>query len=249
MHFLEFPNLPANKVKRVIVDYRTDYKIINSLEKKNIKVYLTCEMRNLSFAVKGHADMSICHVGGNRFICEPSAYEYYINTLNIDGIEIIKGSSTLESTYPHDIAYNIAWISSNKIIHMSKYTDIFVKSNVNNVAIIDTKQGYSKCNVCVVSDNAIITSDESIYRNALKNEIDALKISNGNISLNGYEYGFIGGATGLISNDTLALTGNVHLLPECDKIIDFCRKYNVKIESLSNDMPVDIGSIIPISYD
>ena len=45
--------------------------------------------------------------------------------------------------------------------------------------ILHTNQSYAKCSSAVVGENAIITSDESIYRVCIENKIDVLKISVG----------------------------------------------------------------------
>ena len=43
--------------------------------------------------------------------------------------------------------------------------------------IINVKQGYAKCSICVVSDNAIITADKGIAKAAIQNRIDVLEIT------------------------------------------------------------------------
>lgn len=248
MNYLETPGLPTAKVKRVIIDYRTDEKIVSALNKLGIIAYPSCEILSLYEAVKGHSDMSICHVGGNTFVCEPSSYEYYKKLLNFDDINLICGDTHLTDTYPYDIAYNVAWISQNKVLHKTAYTDRKIRENTA-ADFINVAQGYTKCNACIVSENALITQDNSIYINAQKAGINTLKTDNGNIFLQGFEYGFIGGASGLISDDTLAITGNVEKLVDFERIVAFCNDYGVKVISLTDENPVDIGSIIPISYD
>ncbi len=248
MHFLSIPYLPTRKVKYVIIDYRTDKKIIKSLEEQGLTVFFTKKIDSLYDAVSGHADMGICHLGGRNFVCEPSVYDYYASTLRLPGINLIKGSSAITSTYPYDIAYNVARVS-NFAFHKIKYTDNEILDNLKNVSFVNVSQGYSKCSVCVVSKNAIITDDESIHNKAVENDIDVLLVSKGQISLPGFDYGFIGGATGLISIDVLAVTGNIKLHSDYDKIFDFCFKHGVNILCLSDDMPCDIGSIIPVAYE
>lgn len=248
MKYIEIPGLPTSKVRRVIIDYRTDEKIVSALNELGIITYPSCEISALYDAVKGHSDMSICHIGGNTFVCEPSSYEYYKRLLNFDDINLICGATHLTDTYPYDIAYNVAWISRNKALHKRAYTDGKIRENTL-AEFINVSQGYTKCNVCLVAENALITQDNSIYINAQKAGINTLKISIGNIFLQGFDYGFIGGASGLISGDTLAITGNVEKLVDFERIISFCNEHSVKVISLTDKIPTDIGSIIPISYD
>ena len=37
-------------------------------------------------------------------------------------------------------------------------------AETNNINIINSNQGYSKCSICIVSENAIITEDSGIER-------------------------------------------------------------------------------------
>ena len=247
MEFLSEPNLPRKKVGYVIIDCRSDKKIIKALEDMGITVFLSCKIDSLYDSVSTHPDMGIHHIGGNVFVCEPSTYDYYKQTLTLPGIKLIKGSSKLTSTYPFDIAYNVARVSS-LAFHKTKYTDATIIQQSKNVKFIDVAQGYSKCNVCIVAKNAFITDDISIYEKGVENGMDVLKINIGNILLKGFEYGFFGGATGLISNDILAVTGNVEKHIDFIKISGFCNKYGVKVKSLTPYDMVDIGSILPIAY-
>ena len=247
MEFLSCPNLPIKKVSYVIVDYRTDENIIAALENQGITVFLSAKVNSLYNAVCGHPDMSIHHLGGCDFVCEPSVYDYYMHTLNLQGINLIKGFSHLTSTYPYDIAYNVARVS-RYAFHKTDYTDREILNNSKNINFINVSQGYSKCSVCIIAQNAIITDDDNIYKNACQHGFDVLKINKGGILLEGFDYGFLGGATGLISNDILAITGNVEKHVDYIKITNFCGKYGVKLFNLSDKIPADIGSIIPIAY-
>ena len=64
------------------------------------------------------------------------------------------------------------------------------------------------------------------------------------IELRKLDYGFIGGATGLIDNSTLAVNGDINSHPDSEQIKVFCHKYNVDIIPLKDGKLVDIGTII-----
>ncbi|MBE7026862.1 MAG: hypothetical protein E7410_04795 [Ruminococcaceae bacterium] len=247
MEFLSEPNLPTKKVGYVIIDCRCDKKIIKALEDMGITVFLSCKIDSLYDSVSTHPDMSIHHAGDNVFVCEPSAYDYYAQMLTLPGIKLIKGSSKLTSTYPFDIAYNVARVA-NFAFHKIKYTDLLVREHSKNIQFIDVAQGYSKCNICIIAKNAFITEDASIYEKGVENGMDVLKINTGDVFLKGFEYGFFGGATGLISHDILAITGNVEKHINFMEIVNFCSKYSVKVKSLTRENIVDIGSILPVAY-
>jgi len=101
--------------------------------------------------------------------------------------------------------------------------------------------------VCKVSENAIITADKSIAYESDKHGIDVLLINPGNIILDGFEYGFIGGATFLI-NKALYFTGSIDAFPENEKkkMLEFISSHNVEIRFLSDNPVFDIGSAIII---
>lgn len=198
-------------------------------------------LSNVSPAVSCHPDMQIVKVG-NRWICSPDCYEYYKKYISSD--KLIKGKTELKQLYPCDIAYNVA-ATEDVAIHNFKYTDKEIMANCN-LENINVSQGYSKCNICIVSNRAFITSDEGIYRELIKHNCDVLLISPGNILLPGYDYGFIGGASGLLDDKTLAFCGNVYLHNDGKRIYEFCRRYGVEIVCLTDRELIDIGTIIPI---
>ena len=247
MEFLSNPNLPRKNVRAVLVDYRTAPEITASLKKLGIIVYKSCKVDTLDEVVCGHADMSIHHIGKNIFVCEPSTYEYYKHIFQKQNINLIRGNSVLTSTYPHDAAYNVARIGSYAF-HTSCYTDKVILNafDKHNVTLLHTQQGYSKCNLCPITENAFITEDDSIYKVGTNHGFDILKIAKGYIQLPGYPYGFIGGAAGLIDKNILAVTGSLKQHPDYNKITAFCKKYHVSVYELTQKKPIDIGSILPI---
>ena len=113
---------------------------------------------------------------------------------------------------------------------------------------LDIKQGYCKCSCLVINENALITDDKSIYNIALKNGVDCLLVSKGDVTLPGHNYGFIGGASGKISKTEVLFFGDVTKHRDYKKIADFIEKHGCKIISL--DFPLtDFGGIIPITEE
>ena len=110
---------------------------------------------------------------------------------------------------------------------------------------INVKQGYSKCNICPVAENAVITEDAGIYKK-LSGFMDVLLIEPGHVALQGYGYGFIGGAAGLIGDKKLYFNGRIDQLPDYERIMLFLEKHSVK--AVTEDYPLtDIGSVIAVS--
>lgn len=229
--------------KALIVDCRISDKATNALEKLGYKVIKFPRIPNFSEPISSHPDIFIAKIADKLFIdAGVKALFTFFNEAVFCNRE---GVNTEIIEYPYDISFNCANIGK-RIICNKKYTNkaILNFAEENNIDIIDVKQGYAKCSICKVSDNAIITEDSGIAKAALKNKIDVLKIEKGFVRLNGYEYGFIGGCSGLLKKSLLAFNGCIELHPQYDSIKSFCDKYSVSIVSLSDERLYDIGSII-----
>ncbi len=245
--FLKTPFIPEKKVSHVLIDARASGALISHLKKMGITPLCTPSLTNLYNAVSYHPDMLIHPIGDNVFVTAPAVYEMFFTMLKPLGIKLIKGKSRLKSNYPENIAYNVARI--DKIaFHNTHFTDKKIREYFerNNIQLIHVKQGYTKCSTCIISKQAIITSDKGIAKVVDNYNIDVLYIKPGYILLPGLNYGFIGGATGLISSNTLAVAGKLKHHPSYKEIEKFCNKYSKNIISLTQEKAMDIGSIIPI---
>ena len=224
---------------KVIADYRMDEKCKAGLSKLGFDVIPTIPLECVYDEINGHADIQI-HIVNNKAICAPEAYEYYKKQLL--GIEVICGSMQLDRKYPSDIAYNVCGMGDTAICS-KKHTAPEILKEYKNV--INSRQGYAKCSICVVNDNTAITADEGICRILTENGMDVLRISPGYITL-GNMTGFIGGASGLLKPGLLAFCGNIKTHPDHADIAAFCRNAGVDIVSLSSGELQDVGSMIAV---
>lgn len=167
--------------------------------------------------VCAHPDMTLTKIE-DVFVCSPDSYEYYSDCL---GEKVIKGKTELSFHYPHDIAYNVL-IYKGFAFAKAEYTDGVIKEELKkrNIKLINVNQGYAKCSAAVCSEG-IITADETIYSACVENGIKSLKIARGHIKLAGYDYGFIGGASGIIG-EKMTFFGDVSKHPDYSKIKEFC---------------------------
>lgn len=245
--FIGKPNLPDGKVTLGIIDGRTRKSILAALEESGVEIILSHKCDSLYEAVAYHPDMYMHHIESNLVVVAPNAPQQTVDTLKSFGFEVIKGRRVIKNKYPWDIAYNVARVGDYAFCNV-EYTDEVLLSILQErgVYIVHIKQGYAKCSICVVNQRAIITSDEGITRALASYDFDLLKISPGNIELNGLPYGFIGGASGLISKDTVAFTGDVSLHPDFEKIKNFLQKHGKKYISLDNQKMMDVGTFIPL---
>lgn len=226
--------------KKVIVDYRTDTEAVNTLKAYGFDVVYTKKSKTLYEAVDGHTDLQIVKVLDDFVVC-PEFFNYYTDKLRIN---LICGKSELSNQYPYDVYYNAA-VFGKFAVHNFQFTDSVLRECINKKFLfeINTKQGYSKCSICIISDNAIITEDENIFKAVSEYNIDVLKISKGSVKLKGLNYGFLGGATGLFKN-TLFINGELKYHKDGNIIKEFCKKHNTDIIELKKGDITDIGSIL-----
>lgn len=244
---IKIPNLPKRKVKCVIVDCNAPKSLFDFFDINRIKYIKSQYIRNTLNAVSTHPDMQICHLGGNNFVCGYPVYEYYLDKLNVYGVNVTKGENVISSTYPNDISYNVV-ITENFLIHNLKYTEkmILKSAECTGISIYNVKQGYTKCATCVIDNNALITSDKGIYKVCTSNNIDCLLIDKDCIKLGDRYDGFLGGCCGMIDYKTLLFCGDISAHKSYNEIVNFASKYGVEIVSSSKEILTDVGSIIPV---
>jgi hypothetical protein len=150
---------------------------------------------------------------------------------------------SLLPNYPNDVLLNTC-ILNDKIIGGTAIKDFWSNDKREYISV---KQGYTKCSVCVVDEHSLITDDLSIFDACQAFDIDALLVSKGNVKLNGFDYGFIGGCSGKISRDTIAFFGDIRTHSDYTQIKSFLSYRGVYEHSLCSGNLIDVGSIIPIT--
>lgn len=243
---LENPNLPSGKVGHVAV---SDYspRLIEYLEKNNITTIVTTPSKNLDDRICYHTDMLMLNIGKGKIIADESQSSLIVKYLTI-GYRVEYLNKKVNSPYPNDSLLNVAVIG-DKLICNPKTTIPYILNLADEYGykLISANQGYVKCSVCIVNQNALITDDESVYKASQLNEIDSILISKGSVELKGFDYGFIGGCTGLIDENKMLFNGDINYHKDCTKIIDFLNKHNVKPVIIESQPLTDIGGIIPLT--
>lgn len=149
--------------------------------------------------------------------------------------------------YPENILLNCLY-HNNKLYGKLSATDSSVREycRENNIETVNVNQGYTRCSTLVVNDKAVITADKSIEKGMKNNGVEVLLISAGNIVLEGFDYGFIGGAS-FSDNNTIYFFGDITKHPDYNKIKEFTSKHNSIIEILCKTQPLtDIGGAVLI---
>lgn len=228
---------------KAIVAYNIDTEILNKLEHRDFEIMKSCSSSEVLPGLRYHPDMQLAVIGKNA-VCAPSVYEYYREFITLSGYLCIEGKTPLNSNYPRDIAYNIS-VVSDFLFHNLKYTDSEILRLCEGMELVNVAQGYTGCSTCKIGDSAVITADTTIYNAAKSNGLDALLISAGNIRLDGFDTGFIGGAS-FFCGGVLYLFGNLKAHPDGDKIRNFCLLHNTEICELSDSELIDYGSVITL---
>ncbi len=235
-----------NKMTFALADNRISNKIKRSLELYADTVLLLPPLSSLPQPVASHPDMLIwCH--GSRIVTFKdylSVAKSLFDTLYRAGFEIIPTEETPLPCYPNDIHLNCAtvgdYIIGNKKYISKQIADIAEKEGLK---ILHTNQGYAKCSTLTVSKNAIITADTSVTLTAKAEKIHALKIRAGFVGLDGYDTGFIGGATGVTDKEVL-FCGRLDSHPDGEIISRFCLEHGKAPVSLCDEPIYDYGTVM-----
>lgn len=235
-----------------IVGCDADAQLVDSLSKLGFSVQILPRHISLPSPVSSHADMLMFVIDGCVF-AEKQYVEDAKDTFDVIasyGYRIIPCDISLGNEYPNDIGFNIA-LCNNVLYGNIKYnaSEVIDFANNKGVKITPVKQGYTKCSTVVLGNDAIITADDGIAQAATKNGLKVLKTNNSpdSVVLDGYNYGFIGGACGVFENN-IYFSGNIDLHPEGRAIKDFCESLGFSVISLSDSTLVDIGGIIFLPY-
>ncbi|NLV50904.1 MAG: hypothetical protein GXY20_09475 [Clostridiales bacterium] len=244
--FIKQPNLPDYRVKSVILGEK--YGLLGkSLSYYGINVLPMPGNPLLAKQVAYHADLSIFHLGGRNILISKAIISF-ATLLREAGFNVIISQATQNDHYPSDIGLNACLIKGN-LFHMIEYTDKFILQFAlsNKIVINNVNQGYTKCSVCVLDENHIITSDKGISNSALRAGIDCLLINPGGIKLTGYDTGFIGGSSFKISKNAVAFTGTLKYLKDEKRILDYISALDMEVIFLTDEPCFDVGSIIPLT--
>lgn len=227
-------------MKIAICDSRTPKAALNNLSNYCDNIVLLPAFDALAAPVSAHPDMLIFPVTHKGYIL---THEDYLSSAfdafaGID-LDIIPISEKVSDAYPKDILLNAAVIGEHlfgKLEHLSKSVLNlgFKNANVN--------QGYARCSTLSVNDRAFITSDKGIAKVAREQNLDTLLITPGYVALDGYDYGFIGGASGC-DNENVYFCGDLSTHPDAETIYDFCLFRGKSPISLSPSPLYDVGTI------
>ena len=239
------PNLPQNKALHCLIGSENTAES-NELTQLGIIPLGVTPNPKLDDEIRSHADMLTFNLGNGKLLTYDECVGELLKGIPSVACEVI--TKAVKSPYPDDIPLNAAFIG-DKIICNKNYVakEIIDFAECNNIKLIHTNQGYSKCSICVVNENAVITDDDSITTLLNNCQIDVLKIRKGEIYLSDKHYGFIGGASAKLSRDIMYFSGNIKKHSNYNEIIGFLRNYGIYAEFNSQRALKDFGGLIQLT--
>lgn len=249
MRAVEIPNLPVD-AEAVIIGEKYREKLLDGLKKAGIRALWMPANPYLDIRLNAHADLSLLYAGGGTMISAPFLKDgKFEEQIKREGLRVIHPDIIQSPEYPHDSQLNICITGKKAVLNTKTVPTSIVKYLTNDMGLstVDSRQGYSRCSICLVSEHAMITADKGLYKTLIEAGYEVLLITPGYIELDGFPYGFIGGASFKISSGKLAFTGALDAHPDKNSILSFLRSHDVAPVFLTDEPLFDIGSAIPIT--
>lgn len=228
-----------------VVDERAPEALCKMLEADGFRLIRLPCFPLLSEPVCGHPDMVIFPLGDTVFChCDyfPIASKA-LSPLVGAGYSLRTVDDPVSSYYPEEAQLNLLTVGNFLFANPKSAARLLLtegeKAGFTRVSV---RQGYTRCSVCRVSDDAIITADRGIARAAEAHGLSCLLIRPGHILLPGVSYGLIGG-TGGLCRDTVWFSGDLSAHPDGEAIAGFCAAHGKKVRYPADEPLLDIGSI------
>lgn len=194
---------------------------------------------SLPAPISSHPDTLFAHIGGRLFTF--ADYTAGAEMMKSRNINVQTVSSPAGDAYPLDAALNCFEAGGVTFGREKSLAKEIISASAE---IEDVRQGYAHC-ASAVFPCGIISSDDGIIKAASRRGVNTLKIAAGNISLEGYGCGFIGGACAYIGGKAVFF-GDLKTHPSGDKIKEFLFLGGIDAVSLSGGVLRDCGSALVI---
>ena len=243
-----FKTTANKKAPLALIGEKADENIKNALKSHGFNIISLPSDERLAAPVAHHADMLI-FVLENVVFCNEKYFkenQSVFNLVSSYGYSVCPSSFEVSKAYPKDVALNQAVIG-NAIVgkRESCAKSVLEHAELYGYSYVSVKQGYAKCSTLILGDEAVISADDGIITAARELGSDALKITNrvDEINLDGYDYGFIGGASA-VYGDKVFFFGNLELHGQSAPIRKFCEKHGFRAVSLSDFPLCDLGGAV-----
>ncbi len=205
--------------------------------------------KRLGEAVASHPDTVMFSVSGEIVTtaeyCDDAAYVFSDIRELSPGTRITFTSDERGDKYPLDCIMN-ALVIGRRIFCKADTVSRAIRDLAarRGYEIVHTNQGYPACTVLSFGNSAI-TADAGLGSLLAECGIRVTLISEGSISLPPYQYGFIGGASGVVGSKVYFF-GDISTHPDCEMICRAIREEGYTPVSLSDGELCDLGGIISL---
>lgn len=215
-------------IMKTYISSKADNLITDYLKSRGCSLELIHSEGIVDKGISDHPDIFLCKMG-----------------ISEDSPVFTAREEDLGMDYPEDVAFNAA-CTGKYFIHNLKLTapDLLQEAKNRNMKLIDVRQGYTKCSIVVVDETSIITYDEGIAKACSPfDDLDVLLVSPGFVRLDGFDTGFIGGASGRIGDEVI-FNGDLSGHPDFARIVEFIESRGLKCKWFEEYPLTDIGSIL-----
>lgn len=241
----------ADKPLNLIVDYRTSDKELQRLLSFGFNLIPTEKVSSLYEAVDGHPDLQFFRIE-KKVIAHQGLCKNQMELLSKLGASIILGNSSLSLPYPKNIPYN-ALLSPDLFMHRLDSTDPIILNEIQelkkskDISLVNVRQGYSRCSCAYVGNNSYITEDIVMTERLLALGKHVFYQKHSNVYLEGFDFGFIGGAISLISihgEELVLISGSLDSYFYGNELKEFLKRRNIRYECIGKGKLMDRGTII-----
>ncbi len=202
------------------------------------EVRLLPPFSRLDTPVSCHGDMLLYYRREDGILFVPREY-YEENKALFHGVRVEAVEEQFCPKYPRDVYLDALRVGEN-LICKEKFTAQKIKKGMH---IIGVKQGYARCSVCLLGEKGAITADEGL-KTALEGVgVNVLLTKAGDIDLDGYSYGFIGGACVVIDKKVIFF-GDPICHPDGERILEFIKECGFEARYLRDERLTDYGSAV-----
>lgn len=231
-------------MKKLVVGGHIRRSISDKLVHEHELVLLEpCE--RLDKPVASHADMQILCIDDNVIVTR-SVYENNKSLRDAIACErVLFAKKEHGREYPSDVGLNALYFRGALYAKRASLDPTVIKLCENKcIEIINVAQGYTKCSTLAL-DDAIVTSDHGIAKAAGERGAEVLLITPGHVKLDGYDYGFIGGASYYDSDaNKVYFFGDIDRHPDGMRIQEFILAHGYTFESIDSDVLTDYGGAV-----
>ena len=201
-------------------------------DKYDIRLLQPCE--RLDAPVCSHADMTVGVIDGRVIVTR----EYFEKNGDLfSGLDPVITDEEQGREYPRDILLNFI-DAKTAVVGLEKH----ITKHAKTKPVINVKQGYARCSTLSGGGYAV-SADAGILSALSSLGYDTLRISAEDIVLNGYGYGFIGGASFDDGRDVYFF-GSLSYHKDGERIRTFLHAHGAVVHELDDTPLTDLGGAV-----